>query len=673
MSSAGEEDSDASVILEHSFEEGLEEADDPYEEEAEDEETRRLAEEIRMLEEETARLALEAVDEDEYDEDGATEEEEEPQVNDEGDVAYDSEEEDAETELSNVQGETEEQSRRAEDGEETTDDETEEEEEEEEQKEDDDPTIRGILAAVAQLQLTDGGDEPEEDETVDEQVTEATSVVEAEDGADAGDEEELTGPAEIEQADEDVEQVEKAAEENEESSEQESEEERNHQDVRESEESSKGDEEKPSRRRAHEEVREEEEEEEEKPVVRRRLRKLAEVKAERESKKKGHVPMFSDESEEEEEEAPSNKKQRGKEARPAAKGGMMDKLRMLARQTGSEAIEDAAQSDGSESEAKEERDSEDEHDSEFPTDEQMEGDDYEAECIAEDDDEKRPPTPTNKAKTLQKVKTEREVEREEKKAHKSEAIEQKEAEEEGEEEEESEEEETPSWKRLRKFVEVKDEPRTSEKKSDSSGKKKAATAAELKGKTKDAVKTEAKKGKNADEDFVEEEVERVQLWKGLSIPAKMWDGLYPYQKVCHTHCVSLNSSSSLVAHSLRSLQRGVEFMWSLYTKKTGGILGVRVSFSWLTLPRDSNGIVAQDEMGLGKTIQALVLVLGALTSGRAKRVLIVMPLSVMKNWENELMKWSDNGAMLESRGMGICIMHGAMNKKKNEIKDKVCV
>ncbi|ELR14643.1 SNF2 domain containing protein [Acanthamoeba castellanii str. Neff] len=339
--------------------------------------------------------------------------------------------------------------------------------------------------------------------------------------------------------------------------------------------------------------------------------------------------MFSDESEEEEEEAPSDKKQRGKEARPAAKGGMMDKLRMLARQTGSEAIEDAAQSDGSESEAKEERDSEDEHDSECPTDEQMEGDDYEAECIAEDDDEKRPPTPTNKAKTLQKVKTEREVEREEKKAHKSEAIEQEEAEEEGEEEEESEEEEeeTPSWKRLRKFVEVKDEPRTSEKKSDSSGKKKAATAAELKGKTKDAVKTEAKKGKNADEDFVEEEVERVQLWKGLSIPAKMWDGLYPYQK------------------------RGVEFMWSLYTKKTGGILG--------------------DEMGLGKTIQALVLVLGALTSGRAKRVLIVMPLSVMKNWENELMKWSDNGAMLESRGMGICIMHGAMNKKKNEIKDKV--
>src|SRR3989344_1164752 len=84
-------------------------------------------------------------------------------------------------------------------------------------------------------------------------------------------------------------------------------------------------------------------------------------------------------------------------------------------------------------------------------------------------------------------------------------------------------------------------------------------------------------------------------------------------------------------------------------------------------------IFAQDEMGLGKTIQALVLVLGALTSGRAKRVLIVMPLSVMKNWENELMKWSDDGAMLESQGMGICIMHGAMNKKKNEIKDKVCV
>jgi SNF2 family DNA or RNA helicase len=76
-------------------------------------------------------------------------------------------------------------------------------------------------------------------------------------------------------------------------------------------------------------------------------------------------------------------------------------------------------------------------------------------------------------------------------------------------------------------------------------------------------------------------------------------------------------------------------------------------------------------MGLGKTIQALVLVLGALTSGRAKRVLIVMPLSVMKNWENELMKWSDNGAMLENRGMGICIMHGAMNKKKNETRDQV--
>lgn len=76
-------------------------------------------------------------------------------------------------------------------------------------------------------------------------------------------------------------------------------------------------------------------------------------------------------------------------------------------------------------------------------------------------------------------------------------------------------------------------------------------------------------------------------------------------------------------------------------------------------------------MGLGKTIQALVLILSALTCGQAKRVLVVVPLSVLKNWENEFMKWSDNGAMLENRGMGICIVHGAMNKKKNMTKEKV--
>lgn len=66
-------------------------------------------------------------------------------------------------------------------------------------------------------------------------------------------------------------------------------------------------------------------------------------------------------------------------------------------------------------------------------------------------------------------------------------------------------------------------------------------------------------------------------------------------------------------------REGVQWMWTLFKKSTGGILG--------------------DDMGLGKTIQVSSFLHGLFNSHLIDTALLIMPLSLMSNWESELAKW----------------------------------
>jgi E1A-binding protein p400 len=86
---------------------------------------------------------------------------------------------------------------------------------------------------------------------------------------------------------------------------------------------------------------------------------------------------------------------------------------------------------------------------------------------------------------------------------------------------------------------------------------------------------------------------------------------------------SLNSFTvpSLLKHTLREYQHiGLDWLVSLYERNLNGILA--------------------DEMGLGKTIQTIAF-LAHLAVDRANwgPHLIVVPTSVMLNWEMEIKKW----------------------------------
>ncbi len=59
-----------------------------------------------------------------------------------------------------------------------------------------------------------------------------------------------------------------------------------------------------------------------------------------------------------------------------------------------------------------------------------------------------------------------------------------------------------------------------------------------------------------------------------------------------------------------------------------------------------NGCILADDMGLGKTLQSVTLIYSLLKTGitpnnepTAKRVIVVCPCSLVKNWDNEFVKW----------------------------------
>lgn len=88
----------------------------------------------------------------------------------------------------------------------------------------------------------------------------------------------------------------------------------------------------------------------------------------------------------------------------------------------------------------------------------------------------------------------------------------------------------------------------------------------------------------------------------------------------------------ILAKWLRPHQReGVVFMYQC-------VMGLK-DFS-------GRGCILADDMGLGKTLQSVTLIYTLLKTGitpkgepTAKRVIVVCPCSLVKNWENEFVKW----------------------------------
>ncbi|KJE94722.1 hypothetical protein CAOG_05320 [Capsaspora owczarzaki ATCC 30864] len=72
-------------------------------------------------------------------------------------------------------------------------------------------------------------------------------------------------------------------------------------------------------------------------------------------------------------------------------------------------------------------------------------------------------------------------------------------------------------------------------------------------------------------------------------------------------------------------REGVIWLYSLFQRKTGGILG--------------------DDMGLGKTIQIVSFLQGLFCSKQIKRALIVVPLALLDNWKKEFEKWAPEVAV----------------------------
>ncbi|XP_060593445.1 DNA excision repair protein ERCC-6-like, partial [Ruditapes philippinarum] len=97
--------------------------------------------------------------------------------------------------------------------------------------------------------------------------------------------------------------------------------------------------------------------------------------------------------------------------------------------------------------------------------------------------------------------------------------------------------------------------------------------------------------------------------------------------------------NNLYAHQ----QEGVLWLWSLFRRKKGGILG--------------------DDMGLGKTIQIISFLSGMFDMQKVKSVLIVLPVAVMVNWEKEFQKWAP--------GLKVVAYHGNSKREKERALARV--
>lgn len=115
------------------------------------------------------------------------------------------------------------------------------------------------------------------------------------------------------------------------------------------------------------------------------------------------------------------------------------------------------------------------------------------------------------------------------------------------------------------------------------------------------------------------------LNESFRLPGDIYPSLFDYQKTC------------------------VQWLWELYTQKTGGIIG--------------------DEMGLGKTIQVISFIAGLHYSKLLEGpVLIVVPATVLNQWVNEFHRWWPplRCVILHSIGSG---MNKALISKEEKMEE----
>ena len=94
------------------------------------------------------------------------------------------------------------------------------------------------------------------------------------------------------------------------------------------------------------------------------------------------------------------------------------------------------------------------------------------------------------------------------------------------------------------------------------------------------------------------------------------DGDEPVEEDIMPSLNDINLPKELIERMYDHQKEGVQWMYGLYLKRLGGILG--------------------DDMGLGKTFQVSTLLTGLFRMNNIKRVLIVAPVSVLRSWTKEI-------------------------------------
>ncbi|XP_077867759.1 uncharacterized protein LOC100373376 [Saccoglossus kowalevskii] len=122
-----------------------------------------------------------------------------------------------------------------------------------------------------------------------------------------------------------------------------------------------------------------------------------------------------------------------------------------------------------------------------------------------------------------------------------------------------------------------------------------------------------------DEESEEEDDGMALVGDGFSIRKELYEKLYPYQR------------------------ESILWFWGLHKKKSGGILG--------------------DDMGLGKTIQVIAFLSGLFDAERVKSILIVLPATLIINWEREFDKWAP--------GIRVLTYHGSNKRERERALSKV--
>ncbi len=89
-------------------------------------------------------------------------------------------------------------------------------------------------------------------------------------------------------------------------------------------------------------------------------------------------------------------------------------------------------------------------------------------------------------------------------------------------------------------------------------------------------------------------------------------------------------------------------------------------------PKDCKGALLADDMGLGKTLQTLIFIFELLESQKANKILIVAPVSLLENWQNEIDKFFNfsNDKILQLYDKNITHIKNKFSLDINNLKQK---